>query len=439
MLGDEAPTFFKVLERPPTKGLRVNTLKVSVRNFKTLTNWHLDPVPWSATGFVLKDEPQAGKHPYHAAGLYYLQDPSAMAVAELAQPDKGQWVIDLAAAPGGKATHLASLMQDSGLLVANDVHKGRAKALSENLERWGVKNALISSSDIATLAKLWGAHFDRVLLDAPCSGEGMFRKSDNALSMWSEDTVLACAKRQHELIAEAAMLVKPGGNLIYSTCTFSIEENEDVLTQFLDKHKSFELLTSSLVAIQALKDSSLPYAGKTVRLFPHHHVGEGHFVAVLERKEGEVSRLKKATLKPVPKAVHSLWKAFMDKIADAELVDKRLALFGKQLYALPETVPTLDKLYFLKAGLWLGTVHKNWFEPSHSLALSFSRENAKRLPHYDLIKDSLELDRYLRGEVLEAAGEQGWVLITVDGFPVGWAKRSATVLKNAYPKGLRRV
>ena len=241
LLGDQYPAFLAACAQPAVAGLRLNTLKISPQEFQSISPWPLSPLPWSVAGFALPSAAQPGKHPYHAAGLYYLQDPSAMAAAEVLAPRPGERVLDLAAAPGGKSTHLAALMQNQGLLVANEIHPQRAWDLAENLERCGVQMACITNETPARLAQAWGGMFDRVLLDAPCSGEGMFRKSERARGEWSPEHVAACATRQGGILNEAARLVRPGGWLLYATCTFAPQEDEQTIGQFLQAHPEFAL------------------------------------------------------------------------------------------------------------------------------------------------------------------------------------------------------
>ena len=442
LLGAEAEALFNALAQPAMAGLRVNTLKLTPEAFRALVPWALEPVPWCRSGFIVPEAVQPGKHPLHAAGLYYLQEPSAMAVAEALAPEPGDWVLDLAAAPGGKSTHLASLLGASGLLVSNEVHRARVRALGENLERWGARNALITASELARLADAWGASFDRVLLDAPCSGEGMFRKSASALAMWSPATVEHCATRQSTLLEEASRLVKPGGTLVYSTCTFASEENEQVVAAFLAANSDFALKPVALPGASpgrpdwvAEAPPSLELA-KAARFWPHLAPGEGHFIAALERRDGESVRLALEPTPPLPRSARALWDAFVAQTLQRDPVQgSPLSLRGENLYALPERLPVLGGLTVLRAGLWLGKLKKGRFEPSHALALALRGDGVQRT--LELSLDDTRVLRYLQGDVLEAAGDDGWLLVTVAGFALGWGKRKGGVVKNAYPKGLR--
>ncbi len=442
LLGAEADAFLASLENPAKVGLRVNTLKCSPKQFEELSPWSLKDVPWCGAGFLLDNEPgRPGLHPLHRAGVYYLQEPSAMAVAEAVAPQPGEWVIDLAAAPGGKATHLASLMQNEGLLVANEVTKSRVRALGENLERLGVRHALIVSESVQKLSAQWGAVFDRVLLDAPCSGEGMFRKSDEARAQWSAYLVESCAVRQDSLLKEAAQLVKPGGTLVYSTCTFAPEENEAVIARFLDEHLGFELLPLHLSGARPGRPDWAENAEalkNTARFWPHLSPGEGHFIAKFRRNAGSEPPPRTSAPAPLPRQARDLWNAFVrDTFRNAPLPNAPLTLRGDQLYALPETLPDLSGLRTLRSGVWLGTMKKSRFEPSHSLALALNRAELAGVRTLDLTAESPELRRYLQGDVLEAPAGDGWLIVTVSGFALGWGRQNRGTLKNFYPKGLR--
>ena len=467
LLGGEYPAFLASYAERPSVGLRVNTLKIAPETFRLLAPFELAPVPWCAAGLtIIGDDAEAGKHPFHAAGLYYLQDPSAMAVAELLDPQPGERVLDLAAAPGGKATHIAAKMQGQGLLVANELHPKRAWELAGNLERWGAANVAITNETPERLVERFEDFFDRVLVDAPCSGEGMMRKGEAARVEWAPELVRGCALRQTTILEQAARLVRPGGRLVYSTCTFNPEENEGTVARFLDTHPEFALIEPSRRpglspgrpdwldagvgaglapahgaghpqgdAPTADSRADLTHA---VRLWPHLAPGEGHFIAVLRKHDGEPT----ATPRPwrparLPRPVEAAYHAFCAEHLVAEPAGERLALVGSYLYALTDGLPDLTGLRFLHPGWWLGTLMKDRFEPSHALALALPRESARRT--VSLAPHDPALAAYLRGEGFRSAGEAGWVLLCVDGYPLGWGKRVAGILKSHYPRGLRRV
>jgi NOL1/NOP2/sun family putative RNA methylase len=459
LLGAEAEKLFEALSQLAVTGLRVNTLKLSPEEFQKIwtsdvgiqfiesaTANALTPVPRCPSGFVIPNDVKAGKHPFHGAGLYYLQEPSAMSVAEALAPRANELILDLAAAPGGKTTHIAALTENKSIVVANEISQGRTKALSENLERVGATHSVITNEEVSKLTKHWGAIFDRVLLDAPCSGEGMFRKSPEALEMWSERNVLGCAKRQASLIDDAAKLVKMGGYLVYSTCTFAPEENEYVIANFLKNHPEFELCDIPLAGTTHGRPEWLPPelqnidVSKTIRFFPHQVLGEGHFVAKLQKTNGENGIFKSATFNPITREIEKQWLEFCRAtFAKQPFPEMQLTMFGEKLFAVPENVPSLRGLKTLRTGVWLGTLegskHKPRFEPSHSLALALKKnELGERL---ELSAHDESLHRYLQGHELESEGRDGWLVITVAGFPLGWGRRSKNIIKNAYPKGLR--
>jgi NOL1/NOP2/sun family putative RNA methylase len=446
LLASEATAFAESFKQPATLGLRANTLKIQPDELHRRLPLASQPVPWCPAGFSVENDISLGKHPYHAAGLYYLQEPSAMAVAEILAPLPGEAVLDLSAAPGGKATHLASLMQNQGLLVANEIHPQRAWELAENLERWGVRHTVITNETPQRLADRLDGFFDRVLVDAPCSGEGMFRKSLNARRDWSPTMVKSCALRQEAILEQAVRLLRPGGWLAYSTCTFNPQENEGVIARFLDAHPGVTLRNPPIFAgfDQGNPDwsnPSQPELSKTVRIWPHHAPGEGHFVALLQKVDEE----RFQTL-PSNTADHRLSpatrEAFDDFIATTCYPERlgidpaRLAQVGSFLYAIPEIPLNLAGLKVIHPGWWLGTFKKDRFEPSHALALSLTAAEARQ--QLTFRASDPELQAYLRGETLTQAGDPGWLLVTVDGYALGWGKRVQEVIKNYYPRGLRR-
>ncbi len=386
-----------------------------------------------------REEP--GKHPYHLAGLYYLQDPSAMSAAELLGPRPGERVLDLAAAPGGKTTHIASLMQGQGLLVANEIKTKRLNHLVVNVERWGATNVVVTNETPERVADQFGAFFDRVLVDAPCSGEGMFRKDTRARLDWSEEMVAGCAVRQTNILRVAAHLVRPGGRLLYSTCTFAPEEDEAVIARFLQEHPDFEV--ESLPQLPGFMPGQPEWSGLSsgndslhgaVRLFPHRLTGEGHFACLLQRKKGPANALTfpwRAAIIPTPE--WQVWQAFREETLGVDFPSERLSKQGNRLYFVPEDVPDLKGLRMTIPGVWLGTFKKERFEPAHPLALILKPGQAHNV--LALSSESQELDAYLRGESLPSEGRSGWTLVTADGWPLGWGKRVQGVVKNHFPRG----
>ncbi len=416
-LGEDYPAFLKSLEKPRAVALRFNPLKGDLPALSFVT----EPVPWEPMGFYYDPETRPGLHPYHEAGVYYLQEASAMAPVTLLDPQPGERVCDLCAAPGGKTTQIAGRMAGKGFLLCNEINPKRAKILSRNIERMGVANALVTNEHPKRLAERYPGFFDRVLIDAPCSGEGMFRKEEAAVTDWSEETVLMCANRQAEILHSGAALVRPGGRLVYSTCTFAPEEDEMAVASFLRQHPEF-----------IPEEMDAPWFERTengaFRLWPHKLRGEGHFAAVL-RKAGEADTDGDiARSQPLPKQWTELAKQL-----NIHLPAGKAILFGQSLYWAPEDMPEIGRLKVLRPGLELGEVKKDRFEPAHALAL-WLKDAANTV---DFPSDSPQLKAYLHGETVPAQ-IKGWCLVTTDGYAIGWGKGDGNVLKNHYPKGLRR-
>lgn len=474
MLGEEYPAFLESLSGKRYRALRLNPLKTRIQEGKEKLPFTLSPVPWTKNGFYYEEEEQPGKHPYHEAGLYYIQEPSAMApvpclmeerasaaaiperqeehVSAAAIPERQEEpatsgrVLDLCAAPGGKSTQIAEYMRGRGMLITNEIHPQRAKILSENIERMGISNAIVLNETPESLSKRFIAFFDRILVDAPCSGEGMFRKNDNAGEEWSEENVALCAERQDGILDCAATMLKPGGRLVYSTCTFAPAEDEGSVSRFLETHPDFCL-------------------EKEERLMPHKIKGEGHFLAVLHREGGQLSSAatagteKSLTLKDCREFL-DFAKEALTIPAEELTAGKILLRFGEQLYLAPAETPSLRGLKVLRPGLHLGTVKKNRFEPSHALALFLKKEQVVHA--VNLACDGTAVRKYLEGQTLtigegcdvemadimtrgRMAAEQadvsllkGWCLVCVDGYSLGWGKAAGAILKNHYPKGLRK-
>ncbi len=372
-----------------------------------------------------------------------------MTVGGLVAAQPGELVLDLAAAPGGKTTHLAAQMQGRGLLVANDINTSRARLLAENMTRWGAHNTLITSAEPEHLAAQFGPIFDRVLVDAPCSGEGMLRKHQFAGNQepfsWSEAIVVACARRQTAALYTAAELVKPGGRLVYATCTFSPEENEAVIARFLQEFPQFELVEPPRFAgfsagrpswvDESLTDEALQ---KCVRLWPHHFAGEGHFIAIMQRQEVQAQQHlpKPFSFAPIGRKELAIWQAFAREYLQVQLPKERLLLVNGRLYLLPEGALDSGKLHLIRYGLLLGEIRKGYFRPDHALALALTLDDAADTVSF--AADSDEIAAYWQGHDLPHAGPDGWLLVAVDDFVLGWGKRVNGRIKNHCPRGLRR-
>lgn len=426
MLGNEYQDFYKAMSDDAVhSGLRINTLKPGAREAVVSKLCDAEPVLWCEDGFYADKQQLSGRHPYHAAGLFYFQEPSAMAAVEILKPIKrGARVLDLCAAPGGKATQAAALLRGEGLLVANEIVPKRAKILAENIERMGIKNAIIINEEPERLLKKYPQFFDYIIMDAPCSGEGMFKKEPQAVTEWSVEHSDACAVRQKHIADCAIGMLANGGKLIYSTCTFAVAENEGVAGYILDKYPFMQLLDIDLCGLSNGLGKEL---SRTRRIFPHKARGEGHFFALFERREGQ--RESAQTQKDISCCEYrDFCKRYLKNPPKG-----RLCAFGDWLYLLPEDI-NIDTIKVVRAGLQLGEVRKGRFIPSHALALALSGEDFVNTVNFDA--DSEEIKKYLHGETINADID-GWCCVLVDGFPIGWAKGSGGVLKNHYPKGLR--
>lgn len=465
MLGGEFPAFFKSYETDRHRALRVSLRKTDRESFLRRAPFSLSPVPWAENGFYYGREDLPGKHPYHAAGVYYIQEPSAMAPAEYlmqglpaGETDRArERVLDLCAAPGGKSTQIAEKMRGRGILVCNEIHPARAKILSENIERMGIANALVLNETPQKLAEYFPDYFTRVLVDAPCSGEGMFRKNEEACGEWSPAGVDRCAARQDEILDCAASMLCPGGKMVYSTCTFAPAENEGSIGRFLARHPEFSVVEAERADGMS---AGVPEWGagmtegleKTIRLWPHRLAGEGHFIAVLKKEDdgtgtgcpcGLECGIPERELKMPQKGILE-WNAFAAETIQTRNVlpgNGRFLRFGEQLYRIPEGMPQLRGLKVVRPGLHLGTIRKNRFEPSHALALALAPDMVTFAVDFDLSDGDAEktVRRYLGGETFPCSGDKGWHLIAVDGYSVGWGRLAGGTMKNFYPKGLRRM
>lgn len=467
-LGDEWEEFLYSYDNNRFQALRFNTLKVGknksveeeIAGIMDKLCIPMDKkVTWANDAYYYDEEKRPGKHPYHEMGLYYIQEPSAMSAAALLAPKPGMRVLDLCAAPGGKSTQLATYLGDSGLLVSNEINTQRSRILSQNIERMGIKNAIVTNEDSFVLASHFPSFFNAIQVDAPCSGEGMFRKLPEAVEQWSVENVAICAARQKEILDNAAVMLKPGGVIVYSTCTFSREENEDVVEHFLESHSDFTL-------------------EEMERFWPHKVDGEGHFVAKLVRR-GSVNEFdadyevceencnkvedtglkddrktkknknnknrKNETKSALTKENMKLLSEFLDETVSEDMAawikNARLVMFGEQLYRLPDMEVDIKGLKVQRAGLHIGEFKKQRFEPSHSLALALKQSEAKNV--VKLTCDDPQTTGFFNGQsvmlsdVQAAECKKGWALVCVDGYPAGWGKVNGAQVKNHYPKGLR--
>ena len=399
------------LSQPPYRGIRVNTLKISPDAFREIAPFALAPAAWEPNGFLISEE-KPGKYFYHDAGLYYVQEPSAMCAVPLLGARPGERVLDLCSAPGGKGTQIAQAMQGKGLLVLNEKMPDRAKVLLQNVERMGVANAVVTCAEPSELAVRLPAFFDRILVDAPCSGEGMLRKEPAAAENWSEENVFMCAERQKKILESAVAMLAPGGTLVYSTCTFAPEEDEANADWLV---RAFPELTCT----------------EQKKIYPHRERGEGHFAARFIKEDGERAAFRAPKL-PADRAAVAAYRAFAGDFLRRP-PEGTFASFGNSLCLLPGEVFPLGGLRVLRCGLQLGTMEGKRFVPAHALALGVPRQDIAALCNYP----REDIARYLHGEELPAAELRGWCAVAYEGWPLGLGKSSAS-MKNHYPKGLRR-
>lgn len=437
LLGDKSGEFLKSYNESPSVGVRWNRLFCDKETFlkkfpfKVLQTAHCDE------GFLLNEKRgDIGKSPYHHAGMYYLQEPSAMAPVVVLDPKPGERVLDLCAAPGGKSTQIAARMEGKGVLVSNEIVRSRAQILISNIERLGVSNAVVLNTSPTVIEKALPYWFDKVLVDAPCSGEGMFRKNPNATSEWSSNYPKSCATRQKEILNSAAKLVRLGGILVYSTCTFSLEENEEQIFGFLKEHPDFELEDISISIGTPSYKQWLPEfkeIEKCRRIFPFNG-GEGHFIAKLRRIKGKENEFSEAKWSKNPPEFNSFWKETFCSEVPSNLLVK-----NNQVFILPQSLPKNLIDLSIRPGILAGEVKKNRFIPAHHL--SHANFEFKKSHKLCLSLNDEETLKYLKGEQLECAMDldDGYCGVFVDGFPLGFAKKASLKLKNHYPKGLRRL
>lgn len=477
-LGDAYGDFLACYGKERVYGLRYNPLKIEKERLQALLLRHqiaLEAVEWAAEGFYYPADAQPGKLPLHEAGAYYIQEPSAMVAVELLDPKPGERILDLCAAPGGKSTQIAGRMRGAGLLVSNETVPSRAKILSRNMERLGVVNAVVLNETPGRLAGRFAAFFDRVLVDAPCSGEGMFRKDPDACGEWSLKQTDACAARQRDILSQAEGMLKPGGILVYSTCTFAPRENEEMAEWFVREYPQFAVEHSGQIwphlqrgeghyAVRFRKDGagmperigmpkeSPEISERIMGMLPESKGMQGRDTVSAGKTDSRMAGKRKRTHAGKPasanmgkgngmqqpgKELADFCKEALTEEAAGRILGQaqkgRLAAFGDQLYLLPEVLISLDGLKTERAGLHLGCCKKNRFEPSHALAMALHPWEARQTAELE------EPGQYFRGEAVSCSGQKGWTLVTVEGCSAGWGKASQGILKNHYPKGLRKI
>ena len=427
LLGSEYEAFLQFYNGENFRGLRVNTLKCTADKLAAALDFSLVPTPFCPDGYYIPDGVSAlGNHPLHHAGAFYVQEPSATSAVEMLGAEPGDCVLDLCAAPGGKSTQIGAKLQNSGLLWSNEIVRNRANILLSNMERMGVRNAVVSNCHPEQLCAALAGQFHKVLVDAPCSGEGMFRKNSAARTEWSEEHVKSCAARQLHILNSAKQALKPGGVLVYSTCTFSQEENEGVITRFLDKNPDFELEDAGV----SFGRPALDYAR---RIFPMDG-GEGHFAARL-RKKGESGR---NPLPVITAKTDSEVLDFYDSLFADRPFGENITVLKDKAIILPKNYQPIDGVPVLRAGVILGEIVKKRIEPHHSAFAAAKKSDCVNAVDFDA--DSAEIKAYLHGEETAVPADvKGYCAVCVSGMTVGFGKASNGRLKNKYPKGLRTL
>lgn len=432
MLGDEFDAYLESFEQPRYYGLRANTLKISPEELKKKVDWELEQVPWCDCGFYYDGENvRPGKSPYYSAGLYYIQEPSAMSTGAMLPVEEGDRIIDLCAAPGGKSTQAAAKLGKSGMIVSNDISPGRCKALIRNIELAGLDNCIVTSEEPKKLADKFGSFFNKIIVDAPCSGEGMFRKDENAVKSWESHKTEFCCGLQREILEAAARLLCDGGIMAYSTCTFAPEEDEGMIQEFLDKHSEFELLDydkkSGFIDGRPEWANASDELKKSGRLMPYRVKGEGHFLCLLHKKGSQPPNEPLREKAADPKLLKDYYE-FEEKYLNITWRD-RLTIHGSSLMRVPEGLD-LSGLRVMRSGAYMGELKKNRFEPSQAFAMMLRKQDCKLTLDYKLGDENLQ--RYMRGESFEVDCNDGWALVCLEGYPIGWGKVQKGRLKNKY-------
>lgn len=435
LLGEEYSAYENVLKDAPVKGFRVNTHKISLADFEKVNIFSKEKIPYVENGFYL-DYEKVGNHPYHHAGMIYVQEPGAMAPAECLDINPDWAVLDMCAAPGGKSTQLKNKLGENGVLVSNEIIPTRCKILTGNIERLGLTNTVTTCMDTERLSKTFPNTFDLVMVDAPCSGEGMFRKEEIAISEWSIENVQKCAKRQMEILENAVKCLKSGGYIIYATCTFSLDENEKIIDLFLQNHPEFEIVpvkenvrnsTSQGISFQGCLCENISFSR---RFYPHKSKGEGQFMAVLHNTEHTVTYTKKA-FKNCDKIDDTVFCFLENTLFDYKRDNLRL-YNGNPVYFTPN-FEIKDGTAF-SCGITIGEIRKNYLQPHHQFFMGLGKYFKRKI---ELKIDSEELRKYLHGEEITCDCENGWAVVMVEGCALGGAKVVNGIAKNHYPKGLR--
>ncbi len=435
LLGDEYDNYVAALNEKPVRAFRVNTDKISVEDFLKINPFDTQKIPYVDNGFYFEDE-KIGNHPYHHAGMIYVQEPGAMMPAECVEIDPDWCVLDMCAAPGGKSTQLKNKLGEKGILVSNEIIPSRCKILTGNVERLGLKNVVTTCTDTKKLAQNFPEVFDLIMVDAPCSGEGMFRKEQIAVDEWSEENVKNCAERQREILENAEKCLKNGGYIVYATCTFSLDENEKIIDRFLKNHPDFEIVrvpeaveksTCDGIKFEGCECENIHFAR---RFYPHKNKGEGQFAAVLHNTNSPFNypaQRGKAKAK-IDKVIYD----FLDDVLVDYNREKVILNKGTPVYFDPDF--EVGKSTVFSMGINIGEVRKNYLQPHHQFFMGMGKSFKRKI---ELSPESNELKRYLHGEEFETDCPNGWAVVMVDGCALGGAKAVNGRAKNHYPKGLR--
>lgn len=442
LLKEDYEAYLESFKEKRLYGLRVNTLKISVEDFLKISPFELEPVPWIENGFYFSENDKPAKHPYYFAGLYYIQEPSAMTPANVLPIEEGDVVFDMCAAPGGKSTELGAKLNKSGLLITNDISNSRAKALLKNVEVFGIPNVCVLSEDPKKIADRFSGFFDKVLIDAPCSGEGMFRKDNKLIKSWEKNGPEFYSKIQKDIVLSGADMLKPGGKMLYSTCTFSKMEDEETIRYLLKERPEIHLTDirnykGFCAGVSESDEDRQMQIDKCVRIFPHKMQGEGHFLALLEKES------------TANESYHEKRKMSKDKLPE-ELLEflthitfsipqKDIFIRDGRVYQVSQEMPQEDGMRIMRNGLLLGEVKKNRFEPSQALAMALTMQEYDKV--INLPASDERVIKYLKGETIDFAEghsyKDGWNLFCVDGYPLGWGKFGKQTLKNKYLAGWR--
>ncbi len=435
LLGEDFKEYEKALSEAPVRAFRVNTDKISTEDFSKINIFSTEKIPYVENGFYLNYD-KIGNHPYHHAGMIYVQEPGAMAPAECLEIEKDWKILDMCAAPGGKSTHLRNKLGANGVLVSNEIIPSRCKILTGNIERLGLRNTVTTCMDTKKLAKTFPDTFDLIMVDAPCSGEGMFRKEEIAIDEWSEENVKMCAERQKEILENACICLKDGGYIIYATCTFSLDENEMTVDAFLKEHPEFELVKARDEVIENTSDGIFFDGCQTEsihlarRFYPHKSKGEGQFMAVLHNKNEFFDTAKKQKKEAV-----KLDKCVVDFLKDtlSDYDESNVLMYnGNPVYFTPDF--EVKKGSAFSCGVTIGEIKKNYILPHHQFFMAMGKDFKRKI---ELSPDSEEMKKYLHGEEFETDSPNGWAVVTTEGCSVGGVKVVSGRAKNHYPKGLR--